>query len=73
MFTINGKPNCKWCEKAKELLDDLGLEYKYVNVMDNLYAKDKVKRDGFTTVPAIYLGDSIIGGYEVLKKWVDNQ
>lgn len=40
---------CPWCKKAKKLLDDLGIEYYYVDVdllegTDQTIALDKVKQ-----------------------------
>ncbi|UCF11772.1 MAG: glutaredoxin family protein [Thermoplasmatales archaeon] len=31
---------CAWCKKTKELLDDLGVEYHFINV-DHLVGNDK--------------------------------
>jgi glutaredoxin 3 len=66
MYIILGRPNCPFCDKARELLASKGLEYTYVNVKhpDNKEWLDFLKSNGVTTVPQIF--ELLPGGYEGL-------
>lgn len=33
MFIVYGRDNCKYCTKAKELLTELGLDFKYIDAV----------------------------------------
>lgn len=68
MYTILGRPNCKWCDKAKELLSSKGEEYKYIDVTSEVWVVSLMMRGGFTTVPLIFnKGSKPIGGYTDLE------
>lgn len=70
MIEIWGRPNCVWCERAKDLLEERGIPYEYVELTSknietfNSYFPNK------KTVPQIHNigkhGGYIIGGYEEL-------
>jgi glutaredoxin len=65
-YTIYGKKNCPYCEKAKELLDSKGIGYEYFDVMLDLTRRTemmtRVNRP-VTTVPQIMKGEHYVGGY----------
>jgi glutaredoxin len=78
MFTIYSKPNCSYCEQAKALLTRAGLPYEEL-ILDVGQVKDPTKT--YTTVPAlkqrvpsaqtvpqIFHGDELVGGFEALKR-----
>lgn len=73
MYTILGKEDCKYCVKAKTLLAEKGIPFKYVDVMEDESALKRVKAywadAGLpATVPLIKKEDKWIGGYEDLVK-----
>ena len=53
---INTLPDCKWCVKAKKLLDLKGIQYIEVNE----------KSDLWPTVPYIEIDGSQVGGFAEL-------
>jgi len=66
---------CAWCKKTKALLDDLGLEYNYVDV-DLLFGADREEAHGAmrqhqqsTSFPTIIInsGEEVIIGFEEEK------
>lgn len=72
--TIYGKDNCSWCDKAKELAESNNYEYTYKGVEDADVRAELMFRDpDVKTVPQIYLGNSLLGGYEQFKEWVETQ
>lgn len=54
MFTIISRNNCVFCDKAKKALQDLSLPYQELNIEEERWLLDLVKRSGFKTVPQIY-------------------
>jgi glutaredoxin len=71
-FEIYSKDDCKWCEKAKILMDDHDVPYieKKLNVD---YTRNQLRDlvpDGIPlTVPQIFLEGRRIGGYEHLQEF----
>jgi glutaredoxin len=71
-FTIYGKQDCEYCDKARRLLKSKNLAFTYLQLdrdytIDDLWAKVK-----FTTYPQIFMNDYHIGGYEKLFKYIEN-
>ena len=68
MITIYGTDNCVYCDRAKQLCDSAGVEYKYreITSVDKDWLKHKI---GFMprTVPQIFFDKEYIGGFTELK------
>lgn len=78
MYIVNGRDNCKYCTKAKELLAKLGYDFKYIDVMasesDNLNMQRHVMRatgEMARTVPQIFKVTTISGGAEYIGGYDD--
>jgi glutaredoxin len=71
MYTIWGRPNCIWCERAKTLLTNEGIPFEYVEL-----TQSSLDLWNFTfphnpkTVPQIVHGNVLVGGYEDLLKYL---
>jgi len=63
---VYGKEGCPFCVKAKEHLDELGLEYEYIDLDEIGKTAAEVTGRDVTTVPQIYIRGEYIGGYEEL-------
>lgn len=65
--TIYSKPNCIFCDRAKDWFRDYGIPYIEYDVTnkDNLNFL-KMKIPGVKTVPQIFLDNDHIGGYSEL-------
>lgn len=72
MYTIYGKPACTYCDQAKSLLSQKGIDFNYIDVSVDSELKDRIVGDGFRTVPAIYLDGVKVGGFEDLKDRLKN-
>lgn len=76
MYVVYGRESCGYCQKAKELLDEKGLEYIYFDV-DDEKNKKKLKQmlphNAKITLPQIftYAPANLVGGYEDLLKDVE--
>lgn len=68
-FTVYGRPNCIFCDKAKALLDKKGAEYAYIDIYQDVAAKAFVLGEGHTQVPQIYIKDVSVGGFTDLEMY----
>ena len=66
-WTIYSKNNCPYCDKAKFELRAEDVEVKNIND-DQAYFTELMERNpAARTMPQIYKGDQLIGGYDQLK------
>lgn len=66
-YTIISRENykCPWCDKAAEVLDEKGLPYSLRKLpSDDL--KVVAAESGMNTIPIIFKGLELIGGYDDL-------
>lgn len=58
-------PTCPYCHAAKTLLDEKGVVYEEITVLDpDLRAAMTQRAHGRRTVPQIFVGDTHVGGYD---------
>ena len=59
---------CGFCHAAKNLLDDEGISYESIDLTHDVDAKMALmQKTGMRTVPQIFFGDELIGGYQELR------
>lgn len=63
---------CPYCEKAVELLDQTGEQYS-LRTLARAELVEAASAAGMTTVPIIYHGDTLIGGYDALSTYLKEQ
>lgn len=70
MYKVYGRPNCGYCEKAKNLLTIKGLPFTYVDVLEKPENLTEMKRlaPNAKTVPQIFHDDVYVGGFTELEK-----
>lgn len=63
-IVIYTKTHCSYCVRAKQLLNIKGVEFKEINVDDDMAKFDVMvsKAGGKRTVPQIFINDQHIGG-----------
>mgnify|MGYP006240507697 FL=1 len=74
-FTIITKKNCKWCVLAKKVLKERKIPFKEITI-PNFLTRDEFitlteKYETKKTVPKIFLGKKLIGGYEDLVEYIE--
>lgn len=73
---IYGKPNCPWCDRAKQLAEINDVEVEYVDIVaagiDGAKLSEIVGRP-IRTVPQIVVDDQYVGGFEDFKKHIEEQ
>lgn len=63
------KDYCPYCVAAKTLLQQRGIAYDEIKLStDSEEFAALAKRSGMRTVPQIYHGDRLIGGFDALSK-----
>ncbi|QLF85393.1 glutaredoxin [Enterococcus phage vB_EfaS-271] len=65
MITVYTKNNCASCTFTKRKLQALGVNYKEINVDENLEALEFLMECGFRSLPVVFNNDEpvVIGGY----------
>ncbi|SMQ86337.1 glutaredoxin 3 [Devosia lucknowensis] len=58
-------PTCPYCHAAKALLNDKGVDYTEITVLDPALREGMTQRaNGRRTVPQIFIGETHVGGYD---------
>ena len=72
--TVWSKYHCPYCDQAKALLTQKGIEFEEKKIGDG-YTKEELLEAVPTarTVPQIFLGEQLIGGFTELKKYFEEQ
>jgi thioredoxin reductase (NADPH) len=78
LFEVWGRPNCVWCNRAKELIDERGLQYIYKELDETNIEQFKDYFPDKKTVPQIIVEEyssagwypRVIGGYEQLVEYL---
>jgi len=67
------KYNCPYCDQAKALLKQRGIPFEEKKIGDG-YTKEELLEAIPTarTVPQIFLGEELVGGFTELKKRLEN-
>jgi len=65
VYTMN---HCPYCERAKALLKQKGLAFEEIKLADDDDAAWEAleKRSGMKTMPQIFSGNDLVGGYSDL-------
>jgi glutaredoxin len=72
-YTIIGRTKCTFCDKAKELLEQKGIEYKYYGIDTEPLMKTLILAAGHKTVPIVFDAEGKeIGGYTQLKELLND-
>ena len=64
--TVYTTDYCPYCDAAKAFLDQKGIPYEEVSVNEPEAKMALKQRTGWMTVPQIFFGDELIGGYQEL-------
>jgi glutaredoxin len=66
MYIVLGRPNCPFCDRVKELLDEKGKDYRYIDVLSegNEQFLNLLRDNNEKTVPQVFKLQP--GGYKNL-------
>lgn len=72
--TVWSKYHCPYCDQAKMLLKQKGIQFEERKIGDGYSKEDLLEAvPGARTVPQIFLDDKLIGGYTELKKFFEQE
>ena len=70
--TVWSKYQCPYCDQAKALLTQKGIEFEERKIGDGYTKEDLLEAvPTARTVPQIFLGEKHIGGYTDLVKYIE--
>ncbi len=65
--TVYSKDYCPYCDRAKAMLKGKGVAFEAIELQDNPGEFAKLKeKTGLMTVPQIFIGEKLVGGYSDL-------
>jgi len=73
-FTIFGRPDCGYCVRAKQLLEQNEQDMRWIDIQaEGISKADLEKTIGkpVETVPQIFHGKTYIGGYTELAEYME--
>ena len=71
MYKVYGTRICLYCDNAENLLKTKDLPFEKIYIDEDDDAKDYIVKQGFKTVPQIWLDDNWIGGYDDLVRFLN--
>lgn len=61
-------PTCKYCKSVKKLFEELKVEYRDVDVSEDMAAQQEmIEKTGQVGVPVVVVGDEVVIGYDRAK------
>ena len=73
MIEVYGKNDCGYCIKAKNLLEQNDIPYKYYLIGEDIDVGSVLERfPGARTVPIITVNGNWIGGFDDLKEHLED-
>ena len=73
MILIYGKPQCPFCDRAKQFCEQRGFEYTYKSLGTDYEREELLETfPGARSVPQIVINGQKIGGYNELTKYVED-
>ena len=69
-YTIYTKSDCPHCTNAKSLLREHQLDYKEINLDDDVKRQDFYQQTKTKSMPQIYLNETLIGGAQELEDYL---
>jgi glutaredoxin len=71
MLLIYTKPICPQCEQVKSLVTELGIDYDAVEV--DADSRDYLVSLGIRSVPAVFDGDTYMGGLKEVREYLKHK
>lgn len=69
MIKIYGKPNCSFCIASKQLLNNRGVPYEYLELGADFTVEEiRALAPGAQSFPQIFNDDQLIGGFRDLQQ-----
>jgi len=67
-----GDPKCGFSAKASGLLQSLGINFAYVNVLQSPFIMEKLPEvSNFPTFPQLFIKGEIVGGSDIIEEMIN--
>jgi glutaredoxin 3 len=73
--TVWSKNTCPYCDQAKALLKQRGIDYEERNITEGTWTKEQLLEavPNARTLPQIFIDEQLIGGFNELRQHFQNQ
>ena len=62
-------PQCGFSSQVVQILDYLGVDYKGVNVLENMDVREGIKEySNWPTIPQLYIKGEFVGGCDIVRE-----
>ena len=62
-------PQCGFSMQVAQILDHLGVDFKDINVLENMSVRDGIKAySNWPTIPQLYVKGEFIGGCDIVRE-----
>ena len=69
-----GMPQCGFSQRVDHILSLLGVDYKDVNVLDNMAVREGIKTfSNWPTIPQLYVKGEFVGGCDIVTEMYEAQ
>ena len=66
-------PMCGFSAAVVQILNDIGVKYNTVNVLDSDEMRERIKEfSNWPTIPQLYVKEEFIGGCDIVKEMFEN-
>ncbi len=66
-------PQCGFSAKAVQILNDLEIEFAYVNVLEDDEIREGIKEfSNWPTIPQLYVHGNFVGGSDIMTEMFEN-
>lgn len=72
MIEIFGKKECPYCDQVTNALNNMGIDYSYLDVEEDEVALSYMRYKGLRTVPQLFYNDKHYGGSESLVDLIND-
>ncbi len=65
-------PQCGFSGQVVQILDYLGVDYKGVNVLENMDVREGIKEySNWPTIPQLYVKGEFVGGCDIIREMAE--
>ena len=75
-FTVFGRPGCGFCVRAKQILEQKELPFRYIDIHEEGISQEDLEKTvgkPVRTVPQVFHGKDYIGGFTELETYLKEQ
>jgi len=66
-------PMCGFSAAVVQILNDIGVKYNTVNVLDSDEMRERIKEfSNWPTIPQLYVKEEFVGGCDIVKEMSEN-